>query len=830
MRNHYKFPDIVGGAPLEEFDKGWFGVLVPTFAINLVANPSFEKALTGYTAFNSAVLTQTSDEQRRGTYSGKVVTNGNQSGIYYTLAMTAGTVYTFSIDFKGKAGQKYRINFEPSGVVANVVEKDFYATGYWQRIEVRGAPVSTRDHLCVIRQIGGAATTFYTDGWQVVASRYPMSYIDGDLNGFLPGQKSYYWNGEPHASSSTRILDTGSGGREVKLLDIGFTLLAVVGLGLAPFSTIATSYSTGGAYYQNSIVQPRQFSLIGAIADPSPAQIERVRAQLIALFNPARQITPQPITLRYHRVDPCTNEETETIDIPCVYEGGLEGSVDNFYQDRKAIVFKQYLPALYADGEQGSEIAINKSIADTGDILYRSPEGVWSGLGSITGGTTRGVRAIAIAPDGSVCVAGEFTAAGGVPANNVALWDGSAWSALGDGLGSDVLCGGLCSVDALIYGPDGTLYAGGDFLGPLGPAIDYVAMWDGSDWVRLWDGGNTTNAPVYAFAFGPDGALYLGGNFTSAGGVAVNRIVKWDGTDWTALGTGMNGAIRALVFAPDGNLYAGGEFTTAGGVTVNRVAQWDGSAWSAMGAGMNAVVRSLAVGADGTVYAGGQFTTAGGLAAIYIAQWNGTSWSPMNGGVNNYVYALLTGPDHALYVGGAFTTAGGIAMPDKAAVWVNGIWTALDMDSPGSSEIYSFAYTVDRGLYVGGKWSGTTIASDVTTLDNQGSAVAYPVVDLTGPGRVWVLRSYTTGEAIFFDDLTLLAGETITLNLDPLNFSFTSNFRGDLAHKIATGSSVMIRILPGENSLSAFVTDTTAASAGVIHWRIPHDTIDAATR
>src|SRR6185503_19307382 len=48
-------------------------------------------------------------------------------------------------------------------------------------------------------------------------------------------------------------------------------------------------------------------------------------------------------------------------------------------------------------------------------------------------------------------------------------------------------------------------------------------------------------------------------------------------------------------------------------------AKWNGSSWSALGSGMNGDVRALAVsGSD--LYAGGQFTTAGSKVSAYIAK------------------------------------------------------------------------------------------------------------------------------------------------------------------------------------------------------------------
>jgi len=67
------------------------------------------------------------------------------------------------------------------------------------------------------------------------------------------------------------------------------------------------------------------------------------------------------------------------------------------------------------------------------------------------------VQALAVSGTG-LWAGGYFTAAGGVPANGIAKWDGSAWSALGSGVGA----GG--GVSALAADGVGHLFVGGGFL------------------------------------------------------------------------------------------------------------------------------------------------------------------------------------------------------------------------------------------------------------------------------------------------------------------------------------------------------------------------------
>src|SRR5262245_29012979 len=96
-------------------------------------------------------------------------------------------------------------------------------------------------------------------------------------------------------------------------------------------------------------------------------------------------------------------------------------------------------------------------------------------------------------------------------------------------------------VHALTAFDDGSglaLYAGGDFRGAGGVAANRIAKWDGTAWSAR---GNGLSDSVFALTVFDDGSgpsLYAGGLFTSAGVVVANHIARWNGTSWSALGSG----------------------------------------------------------------------------------------------------------------------------------------------------------------------------------------------------------------------------------------------------------------------------------------------------
>ncbi len=277
----------------------------------------------------------------------------------------------------------------------------------------------------------------------------------------------------------------------------------------------------------------------------------------------------------------------------------------------------------------------------------------WSALGD---GVNNIVTSIAISGS-DIYVGGIFTTAGGNSANRIAKWDGSNWSALGIGVNDRVF-------SIAISGSD--IYVGGDFTLAGGNSANRIAKWNGTNWSALGVGvNNGVNDRVFSIAIsGSD--IYVGGNFTSAGGNSINRIVRWDGSNWTALGVGVNngtnGSVRSIAISGS-DIYIGGGFSSAGGNSANNVARWDGSNWTALGVGVNngvaGTVQSIAIsGSD--IYIGGFFNSAGGDPAIqYIARWDGSNWYAVGNGVDFAVESIAISGNY-IYVGGAFTSAGGV--------------------------------------------------------------------------------------------------------------------------------------------------------------------------
>ncbi len=311
--------------------------------------------------------------------------------------------------------------------------------------------------------------------------------------------------------------------------------------------------------------------------------------------------------------------------------------------------------------------------------------GNWTALGS---GTNEWVTDFANYR-GLLIVSGGFTNAGDVPANGVAAWDGSCWSALGPG------ANGL--VEAIVVYKDTLLIAGGRFTMAGGIPANNIAVWNGITWDSLGAGTNNTvsaNLVVYG------GKLIAGGDFTSAGGVPADHIAAWDGATWSSLGLGVNGPVASLIVY-NGKLIVGGDFTYAGGIQANRIAVWDGNSWSALGSGTNDWVTDFAI-YHNRLIAAGWFSIAGGSQVNYISEWNGSSWSPIGIGLSSFADRL--GIYHCrLIVGGGFHDADGVTA-NHIVAWDGSTWESLGAGTWGEQpDGWVDALTVYNGqLIVGG--------------------------------------------------------------------------------------------------------------------------------
>ena len=375
-----------------------------------------------------------------------------------------------------------------------------------------------------------------------------------------------------------------------------------------------------------------------------------------------------------------------------------------------------------------------------------------------TGDDYAWIETLEVLDDGggpALYASGFFDSMGGIEAHGMAKWNGSHWSAPGDGFLATALAmrdgdtgrrmvagsnhavrefdgqewiplGDLTefdnhSVHALTLWDDGSgeaLYAAGRHFGTFPGG--YVSFWDGSDWTELPELGAAFDfAEIFALepvVIDGESLLVAAGSFRYFEDEYLGYAAAWDGNSWRALegsgGRGVNRRASTLEFVEeDGNPYllVGGAFTLAGTEPASRLAKWDGQSWStlesplATGNGLNDVVFDYATWDDGTgeaLYAAGSFDVASGRRVNNVARWNGRSWEPLAGpagiGTDGYVYNLEIfddGSGSALYAGGSFDTAGGV-VANNIARWDGSSWSPLADDGGNGLDDAVIAMTV----------------------------------------------------------------------------------------------------------------------------------------
>ena len=211
---------------------------------------------------------------------------------------------------------------------------------------------------------------------------------------------------------------------------------------------------------------------------------------------------------------------------------------------------------------EGDKVYVAGDFSMAGDVVtYRTvtwSDGQWQRFGPEWNNR---VYALEKSEEG-IFVGGMFSSGGKTSRSAYfSFYDGSGWPDTGINLNNWVHT-------VKVVGDD--FYVGGWFdraTNPDGTVVqaNRIAKWDGTTWSALGNGVNGAIIPsVYAIEE-IDGQIYAGGNFLAAGKESSRYVARWDGKEWHGLAVGVNDRVYKLA-AQGQYLYLGGMFTRAGGL------------------------------------------------------------------------------------------------------------------------------------------------------------------------------------------------------------------------------------------------------------------------
>lgn len=340
--------------------------------------------------------------------------------------------------------------------------------------------------------------------------------------------------------------------------------------------------------------------------------------------------------------------------------------------------------------------------------------------------------------EGDLVVAGLLSEAPGITISNVARFDGSTWTAMGDGFDGAIN-------DLVVH--DGILYAGGDFTTVSGSDTAYLTRWTGTDWEPIPTGPDDDVNALASW----QGTLAVGGEFTTVNGQAAGYVATFDGTTWSPLGTGFDDDVRTLLVDDQGVLHAGGDFELTDGFFGPGIALWNGEGWSPVGGGIPGEVFAIES-YQGQIVAAGDFSFFGGsrrgVVIDNLTILSDDIWFSLGDGTGGRVESLHA-VGSSLYVSGAFTRVGLDVKVASIAEWDGELWTPLGPPGGEGLDDYANALAVHDGqLVIGGDFllggDGSPFPAEyVATWD--GTSVEFLGTEINGP----VLSLLSSGGSLY---------------------------------------------------------------------------------
>lgn len=798
-----------------------WGVIVPEARTNLITNPSFEiDASTGWTTLGTVTRTRDTTQSRFGGASMKLVATATTSGAFQDVtSLVAGALYVVTVRVKVTVGSAV-VQISDSGGSSNPQTQTIRRNDTWQTVTIArntGAVSGIRVQI----HSAVSSATFFVDGVQLEAGGYATTYIDGD-------QPGCYWVGQSHLSTSARNAWARQGGRVMNLRDFKFVVAAVIGAGAPALNTVSTPYALGGAQYQRSVAQARDFTIAGQFQAASAIDLRRQKQSLYNALKPDAVSPQQPVRLVYQPRDANDEVVGNAVYVDAVYTGGLEGNDGSVVAESAALGFRVHLPWI-GTGETDVAIALPNSAEFTSVALFDASRNAWVDTGhpraKASGQTVVGKltedrvrrRVFAVDYDGS--------------SGYVRMWNGASWSTIG------TVAGVVAQTYCVLYAPDGYLYVGGQFTSINGVSATNIARWDGATWTAL---GSGSTSPVNALAWSR-------GNQLLAGSQALRR---WNGTTWTNIVDVSSGSrfgfisttqIQDIAVSTNGDIWAATNLNQLSGLDYKGLIR---VTWASQVAGtwgievtpttlwLNAQSDTMHAMPNGDILVSGLFTTVGNLSAKYVFRITSSgSFETGAGGVisTSVVTKVSADADGNIYLaltGNPFTVDNR-TIPEAIIIKrsPNGLWKhgLVNVSSTASgTHVFDSTYGI---MFATNSWAIYPSRSTVTSLASGFTPITFVI---NGPGTLVALSNNTTGNQILFENLVLLTNEIITIRTGP-GATIVSNIRGDMSSYLTAESNLYtLGLQNGDNEISALYSTSTGSIAA--HYRPRYDSIDQSSR
>ena len=825
-------------------------ILLPEATTNYIENPSFRYDTTGWNAVGSTI-TRVLEYALFGISSLKVVTPGlvQKEGVYYRVNSLSGTSspITISAYVRGAGTVQLRLI---EGVGKEWISKPCtMKPDMWTRMVVSGFTTGSNDLRMYIETYGNAgAYTFYLDGCQMELKACETTYCDGDqpdcrwniINSASESSRPNNTKKGGRWVSLTNPCGTTN--------DVYITLLG--GLGMEPITNNIQSWALSpGAFYQSTKILERPVTLTFNLKHESKAivsqvdrgQIHQLRQQLIDIFKADLTADGEAFKFSFQEGD-----NGKELFLNMRYESGLEGSWDirNQWSELIPIRFLAVDPSFVENNLNAMKLNFVDSLINSSYIMRRI-DGEYLPM---NGGVNGNVLSMEIGKKGEVYLVGLFYIAnsGGaidpdIPALNITYWNGKKFIKI---INSITGPGGPSNISAIKVAPNGDVYITGKFTTINGVTVNNVAKWDGSTWSAL--GNGLTGVPLpgtdphgMCLEITPTGEIFVGGYFTTAGSVTTANIAKWDGFQWNSVGAynGLtaNNTVWCMSLSRDASiLYVGGNFTGQFGKSdLSRVAQYDisSNSFSPMSDGVDDVVCNMKADSLGRPWISGGFVNSGTKVLNYVAYWDNGQWINLGSGLNIPVTSLSIGigfDEHGnFWVTGRFVAANGNTNIKYSALWNGSTWVHGDF-FPGAPSNYYALKCFGKDIYVTNSTPSTSIKrSAITYVTNYGTAEVKPYIYIFGPGRVKWIENITTGKRVYLD-LYVFDDEEVIIDFGQAKI--TSALRGDLTRYVFSGSDFADFVLsPGQNKLCIYMADDVQ-SLMYMYYQPVHHSIDASVK